>query len=998
MISSNRTKIRWSAVLAFIAGISVWSFSQCQFGNGPVGELCTSAVYICGNELDGYKGKLPDSLSVDQIWTGLCSGSGTADNIIWFSFTACSSTVTLEITPSNCTLENNQYIGVQAGIYDECNGSASLACTDHTSGNGVTTTFQLTATGVTPGNPLYLFIDGYAGSICEFCIRVIEGVDTQTVTPPDPATLDPGAITGKNLVSCTEMDKPVNYNLLAPECRVSVNSSCNIQNAVNPADSVCYVWRVDPVDGRYFNNADSIGKSAQLVFTKPGEYTIYADSYMHPYYGGSCANGACGFIQSWKVVVEGQDTILNPVEYVCPGDTRIFCGNTISRDTLIYCATDACNVIGQRFIFETSKQNLMGERYICNGGTFTFQGVNYSAPGSYQVVDQSDCALVHFFEIKTVDIAVSVLAADTELNCKKPNLLLSSSSSNSGPLPLQLSWYDASNNLVGTSHDLSVTKPGRYRIVAVYDAQGIACRQEDEVVISADFVKPSVVAFKPVVRCRSSKDPYPILTLTSSNNLAFAEWTLPSGAKQSGMNVQVDSLGAVSGKPYLFTALGQNGCRLDTSFVLETNFEKAIVTLKGDDLTCTHPIDTIIMTTNILIDSVRWYKTLPQQAYYGSFQSKLTHEVNLAGTYKVEAMASSSRCWSDATVTIQDKVRYPELSVTNDVKWNCNTKAVEVIPVTDSGPNFQYLWSTQNGKIGSSASALKLQAEGPGLYHFLVKDSDNGCERSGTIKIDEETNKPRDILAEVSDVRCFGENNGSIIIKNTDGGFAPYTYFVNGIPASSSEISGLQPGSYNIEVRDKYDCRHQVSLSVIEPPLLEIQTPLEINIALNESRLLSFTTNYPATDLVNVVWTNAKGEILGEEDELDFSSLNDDVITVEITNNNGCKARSDIKVIVENDLKIFFPNIFSPNGDGSNDRFVIFKNGIPAQITHMAIYDRLGNMVFRNDTFEFGENANGWDGTFRGRPVENGVYVLILEYADFAGTRHLVKKDITLAR
>jgi len=55
-------------------------------------------------------------------------------------------------------------------------------------------------------------------------------------------------------------------------------------------------------------------------------------------------------------------------------------------------------------------------------------------------------------------------------------------------------------------------------------------------------------------------------------------------------------------------------------------------------------------------------------------------------------------------------------------------------------------------------------------------------------------------------------------------------------------------------------------------------------------------------------------------------------------------------------------------------------------------------MVFRNDTFEFGENANGWDGTFRGRPVENGVYVLILEYADFAGTRHLVKKDITLAR
>ncbi len=66
--------------------------AQCNFSEGPVGELCSSANFICGSDLDGFIGRLPDSLSVEQPWKALCNAEGNADNILWFSFTACSST------------------------------------------------------------------------------------------------------------------------------------------------------------------------------------------------------------------------------------------------------------------------------------------------------------------------------------------------------------------------------------------------------------------------------------------------------------------------------------------------------------------------------------------------------------------------------------------------------------------------------------------------------------------------------------------------------------------------------------------------------------------------------------------------------------------------------------------------------------------------------------------------------------------------------------------
>ena len=74
-------------------------------------------------------------------------------------------------------------------------------------------------------------------------------------------------------------------------------------------------------------------------------------------------------------------------------------------------------------------------------------------------------------------------------------------------------------------------------------------------------------------------------------------------------------------------------------------------------------------------------------------------------------------------------------------------------------------------------------------------------------------------------------------------------------------------------------------------------------------------------------------------------------------------------------LEVFVPNAFSPNGDGVNDDLrPFFKTDfIKIESYDLHIYNRWGSLVFNS------QNLNdGWDGTFRGKQCEMGVYIWTL--------------------
>ena len=972
--------------------------AQCNFSEGPVGELCSSANFICGSDLDGFIGRLPDSLSVEQPWKALCNAEGNADNILWFSFTACSSTVTLRITPSNCTLTSTGYTGIQAGLFSGCTETGSVACTSNTLNNGLITPFTLTYTGFTPGEPVFLFLDGYAGSVCDFEIEVLEGIDTTVVTPPDGSILSEGFVTGPNQLDCQDLNTPQRYNLTPPQCDISLNLTCG-QSPNNIADSICYVWSISPNVGRYFVAADSVGRFTDIAFTEPGTYTISVQEYFHPFYGGSCANAACGEINTWTVTVSQPDTTLNNPLFICPGNTLDFCGTFINTDTIIYCSADPCNVIIQPFQVGTSNVNQMGTQYICEGSTYNFQGVDYPNPGNYSVIDINDCTLLHTFRVDIVNIQTTISAPLSELDCNNTSLLLTGSAVTNGVFGVSYQWQNSSGQPLSSSLVLSSTIPDTYNFIASVNLPSGNCTSTSQVSITQDIKKPSVTAFKPVLKCRLPNDAPAVLTLVTNDVIQSATWQTPNGGNATGLNIVVDSLNAVTGLPYQFTAIGQNGCRLDTSFVIDYNYQVADVNITGENLTCYKPKVELVLTSSLSWDSIRWERVDPNaNIFYDSNNKLILDNVDTEGLFRANVMASSSKCWSYGEMRIFDNKISPRAIVTSDIVWNCNTISLTVLPEISIGDEFQYFWGTTTGTILSDERSPELIIGNPGTYLLNVFNRDNGCQSNDTLIVPREQNVPREIILTAEDVLCFGENNGMMTIEDVNGGFEPYQYFFNDQPLTNLTVSSLVPGDYVVQVRDKFDCVYETQLSIAEPPLVEIQTPTEINLTFDENISLIFTSNYPDDEIVQVTWRNSKGEVISEDFEFDYSATFSDIVEVEVITEKGCIAESRIKINVDNELDFYLPNVFSPNGDGSNDRFVIYKNKIPANIDRLSIYDRYGNMMYEQKNFEFEDNALGWDGTYHNNPVSVGVYVFVIEYTDFKGEKHVLKKDLTLVR
>ena len=94
-------------------------------------------------------------------------------------------------------------------------------------------------------------------------------------------------------------------------------------------------------------------------------------------------------------------------------------------------------------------------------------------------------------------------------------------------------------------------------------------------------------------------------------------------------------------------------------------------------------------------------------------------------------------------------------------------------------------------------------------------------------------------------------------------------------------------------------------------------------------------------------------------------------ITLKVTNENGC-ADSIVKpLIMKDELSVFTPSSFTPNGDGLNDTFGPYFEGLTQDNGfNFWVFDRWGEVIFyTNNPFQ------KWDGTVNERKAQNDVYV-----------------------
>jgi gliding motility-associated-like protein len=110
-----------------------------------------------------------------------------------------------------------------------------------------------------------------------------------------------------------------------------------------------------------------------------------------------------------------------------------------------------------------------------------------------------------------------------------------------------------------------------------------------------------------------------------------------------------------------------------------------------------------------------------------------------------------------------------------------------------------------------------------------------------------------------------------------------------------------------------------------------------------------------------------------------------------VDTSTGCVNNDTMRVKLEYFSELNVPNIFTPNNDGQNDVYRVY--GTDLFDFSLMIFDRWGGKVFETTNIN-----EGWDGNFKGQPLQSGVYVALIQATGLDAKKYEITQNIKLVR
>ena len=272
----------------------------------------------------------------------------------------------------------------------------------------------------------------------------------------------------------------------------------------------------------------------------------------------------------------------------------------------------------------------------------------------------------------------------------------------------------------------------------------------------------------------------------------------------------------------------------------------------------------------------------------------------------------------------------------------------------------------------------------------------NGCDSNVTLDLTVLADPNIQFDAMVFDLDCGGEMTGSIQIDNIQNGFPPYQ-ICSADSLINSPFDQLAAGLYQISVKDRYGCQASQSLTVDEPIPFTVNIGPDLMASLGEEINLNAVSNYP----VQVhSWSPAFGLTCTDCPNPILIAGNDQSYLYTATNVNGCIAVDSIFIEVDRDnIPLFVPNIFTPNGDNINDFLFLSSAGQSVvEILELTIFDRWGNQFFNKQNFPPNIPQEGWNGKDGLKFLNTGVFIYVFRLRLADGSEKVLSGDVTLIR
>jgi len=311
----------------------------------------------------------------------------------------------------------------------------------------------------------------------------------------------------------------------------------------------------------------------------------------------------------------------------------------------------------------------------------------------------------------------------------------------------------------------------------------------------------------------------------------------------------------------------------------------------------------------------------------------------------------------------------------------CNGDAIGWIDANVSGgvPDYTFSWTGPNSYSSSSLDISNLNA---GDYYLTVTDS-NSCSKVFSKTISE----PEKLFINISsnsDVKCYGESNGSVVLSGS-GGVSPYLFSLNGTDWQSlNTYSNLIANNYTFYIKDSNLCTNQINHTVTQPSSsLELELKSFENVSCNGANNGSITLEASggtkpylySKDYKN--WQNSNT----------FSDLNAQVYTFYVKDSNNCEKSLTKEITEPLPIEIFYKkqNLTCWH-DKSGTISVEIKGGIiPYSVTLKKNGETISTKNNISDTAKFTRLGAGiyslevTDGALCGKVVDN---IQVLEPED----------------
>ena len=335
------------------------------------------------------------------------------------------------------------------------------------------------------------------------------------------------------------------------------------------------------------------------------------------------------------------------------------------------------------------------------------------------------------------------------------------------------------------------------------------------------------------------------------------------------------------------------------------------------------------------------------------------------------------------------------------------------VNIVGGTPPYDYIWNGVEVITGSFNYAEIVEGLCSGEGQLGIIDN-NGCQIQHNITLSAPPQIQVDTVS-VTDVSCSDVeegiiNDGAIDVLVT-GGQPPYSYIWTDSDGNEigyeEDINNLTEDTYTITVNDlngNPECAVQLEIEVTDPFNFEINPPIwgladgpAACIDANDGFItLDPTGGTPFQDeneeYYYIYFLNGEGPNILYVDDLlldeeDMSSINGTIENLTVGNYeliiedaNGCQITHLFEVdSIQDSCLGFIPTVFTPNGDASNETWIIPDLIFYPDAT-VQVYNRWGQLVFESKNNYY---LNPWDGTnTENENLPFGNYYFIIDYKE----------------